>query len=137
MPRLLPAGRVTLGEHCREGIGFVQFLDVLKAADKDPFHEHHGKGRPAAPHLEGVAAAPFGEVAPVLQVVEGLPLFLKEFADFSDDRVLRHPDDDDGVGGDRRFDFGDDVGAVRRNFLANGGVDSALFEDGSHHDRPP
>src|SRR5256885_5537659 len=32
-------------------------------------HEHHGKGGPAGPHLEDEAAAPFAEIAAVLEVL--------------------------------------------------------------------
>src|SRR5438045_4046269 len=58
---------------------------IVRAADQHALHEHHGKGRPAGPHLEYEAAAVFAQIAAVLEIlvrepggIERLPRLLRK-----------------------------------------------------------
>src|SRR5439155_13814182 len=121
---LLPAGELSLLDQPRE---------ILRASDQHALHEHHGKGGPAGPHLEDEAAAPFAEIAAVLEVLvreagggERLPRLLRK-------RIHPHADDDDVVRRHGRLDFLQDVCAVARDLLAHGGMDLRFGEDSAGH----
>src|SRR6266853_6295169 len=125
---LLPAGELSLLDQPR---------DILRAADEYAFHEHHGKGGPAGPHLEDEAAAPFAEITAVLEVlvrdaggIERLPRLLRK-------RILPHADDDDVVRRHGRLDLLQDLGPVARDLLAHGGMDLRFGEDSAGHGVTP
>src|SRR5438309_233192 len=74
-----------------------QLRDIVRAADQHALHEHHGKGRPAGPHLEDEAAAVFAEIAAVLEVLVREPGGIERLSRLLRKRIHTHADDDDVV----------------------------------------
>src|SRR6266853_3587298 len=63
---------------------------ILRASDQHALHEHHGKGRPAGPHLEDEAAAVLAEVAAVLEVLVREPGSIQRLPRPSRKRIHAH-----------------------------------------------
>src|SRR3954469_23081124 len=108
---LITAGHASASTHmCIRGLALGpatelaaldQALKIARAADQDPFDEHHRQRRPASPHLEREPLAPAAEVAPVLEILVPEARFVEELARLLRKRVLPHTDYDDLIPRDR------------------------------------
>src|SRR3954467_11524775 len=87
-------------------------LKLARAADQDPFDEHHRQRRPARPHLEREPLAPAAEVAAVLEILVREAGFVEELARLLRKWVLAHANYHDLVRRYRVLHLFHDVGAV-------------------------
>src|SRR3954471_24739058 len=70
-------------------------LNLARAADQDPFDEHHRQRRPARPHLEREPPAPAAQVAAVLEILVPEAGLVEELARLLRKWILPHADDHD------------------------------------------
>src|SRR5882724_3157297 len=110
-----------------------QALEIVRAADQQALHEHHGESRPAGPELERQAAAILAQVAAVPEILVREPGRVEQLPRLSRKRIHAHPDHDDLVLLHRRLDLLNDVGAVARELPAYGGMDLHFVENGAGH----
>src|SRR3954464_1077680 len=98
-------------------------LKLARAADQDPFDEHHRQRRPASPHLEREPPAPAAEVTSVLEILVSEAGLVEELARLLRKRVLPHADYHNLIPRHRVLHLFHDVGAVRGHLAARRGMD--------------
>src|SRR3990172_5520162 len=116
-------------QHLHEFPALQQPLKVIRSSHEHSFDEHHREGGPPGPHLQGVAASPAGEVAPVLEIPVDNAGPLKQLACLFRKRILCHSDNHDVVGGYCALYLAYDVCIVAADDPADRGVDVGFVED--------
>src|SRR5256885_15319229 len=110
-----------------------QALKIARAADQDPFDEHHRQRRPPRPHLEDEPPAPAAEVAAVLEILVREPGVVEELARLLRKRVLLHADHHDLIRRHRVLHLFQDLGTVSGDLCARSRMDLRFVEDTAGH----